>query len=161
MFNIGDYVVYKREVCLVKDYLKNHINGLDYYSLVPVSDSTLKIDIPVNNKFLKKVLTKEEVEKIINNIPNVDVIKVDDRVLEQEYKRLLKNDDYNGLIAIIKTTYLRNKTRVDNKKKISEKDDEYFKRAEKYLYTEFMIALDKSYDEIKDYVASKVEELCQ
>lgn len=161
MFNIGDYVVYRKEVCLVKDYLKEHIKGMDYYSLAPISDDTLKIDIPVNNKFLKKVLTKEEVEKIINNIPNVDIIKVEDRMIEQEYKKLLRNEDYNSLISIIKTTYLRNKNRLDNKKKISEKDDEYFKLAEKFLYTEFAVALNMTYDEVKKYVATKVEKLCQ
>lgn len=161
MFNIGDYVVYKREVCIIKDYLKKHIKGIDYYSLQPVTDNTLKIVIPIDNTNLRKVLTPNQVEEIINNIPNIESIKVDDRLLEQEYKRLIKEDDYKSLIAIIKTTYLRNKERIDHKKKISEKDDTYFKRAEKYLYTEFMIALKMSYEETEQYVIKKVEELCK
>lgn len=65
---------------------------------------------------------------------------------------------HEGLIKIIKTTYIRNKERVDNKRKIGEKDDTYFKKAEKLLYTEFSLALNMTYDETKDYVLSKVEE---
>ena len=49
----------------------------------------------------------------------------------------LKKMRYEDLIKIIKTTYLRNKERIDNNKKIGGTDDEYFKQAEKYLYNEF------------------------
>lgn len=33
--------------------------------------------------------------------------------------------------------------------------------AEKLLYTEFSVTLNKSYNETKEYVISKVEELCK
>lgn len=159
MYNVGDYVVYKKEVCLVKDYLKEYRKGLDYYSLVPLSDDSLKIILPVNSSSLKNILTKEEVDRLINNIPNIGVIEVEDRLLESEYKKLLRSDNYEGLIAIIKTTYLRNKKRLASKKKISDKDSEYFNLAERLLYTEFAVALHMSYEEVKDYVVLKVEEL--
>lgn len=115
MFKVGDFVVYRRDVCRIKDYLEKHIKDMDYYRLEPVSDNTLKIDVPVNNKYLKGVLTEIEVEEIINSIPNIEVIQVEDKMLEQEYKRLLRNDDYDSLIKIIKTTYVRNNQRLNNK----------------------------------------------
>lgn len=31
MFKIGDYVVYKKEVCRIDNYKEKHINDLDYY----------------------------------------------------------------------------------------------------------------------------------
>lgn len=161
MFKVGSYVVYKNDTCRVKEIKVNYFNNEDYYLLIPINDESLKIEVPVSNKygFIRSLLSKEEVEEILNQIPNIDIIKVDDRMIENEYKILLKNGNYLDLVKIIKTTYLRNKSRVDNNKKIGEKDSMYFKLAEKYLYTEFSVALNLSYDETKEYVISRVANL--
>ena len=82
-----------------------------------------------------------------------------DKMLENEYKRLLHEGGYDGLIKIIKTTYLRNNDRINSKKKISEKDETYFNLAEKYLYNEFAVSLGISPEEAKEYVINKVNEL--
>ena len=160
MYKIGDYVVYKRDVCKVVDYKEKHINDNDYYSLVLVFDDTLRINVRVNSGFIRNVLSKNEVEAIIDNIVNVDVIDIPDKMIENEYKRLLHDGGYEGLIKIIKTTYLRNEDRLNNKKKISEKDDNYFKLAEKYLYSELSVSLGMEFDEFKKYVIDKLKEKC-
>lgn len=46
MFNIGENVVYKHEVCNIKE-LKKGRGDVDYYTMIPFSDSTLKIELPV------------------------------------------------------------------------------------------------------------------
>ena len=158
MFNIGDFVVYKNDVCEVVAYKEKHIKGNDYYELVPILDDSLKIVVPVSNGYLRDVLSKEEAEKIIDMIPDIEVIKINDKLIENEYKRLLHEDGYEGLIKIIKTTYLRNEDRINNKRKISEKDDNYFNLAEKYLYSEFSVSLDIPYEEVKKYVINRVKE---
>lgn len=158
MFNIGDYVVYKREVCKICAYKKKFIGDKDYYSLIPVMDKSLKIEVPVNSDFIRSIIDKNTANEIIDNIVNIDVININDKLIESEYKRLLHDGGYEGLIKIIKTTYLRNNERINNKKKISEKDDNYFNLSEKYLYSEFAIALGISYDDVKDYVIKRIEE---
>ena len=160
MFEIGDFVVYKRDVCRIKKFLKNYIKENDYYELVPILDDSLKIVVPVSSHFIRGVLTKEEVDKIIDIIPYIEVIDVNDKLIESEYKKLLQDGDHIGLIKIIKTTYLRNEDRLNNKKKISEKDDNYFNLAEMYLYSEFAVALDVSFEDAKDYVVERVKEKC-
>lgn len=159
MYKIGDYLVYKRDVCRVCDIKEKYYKDLDYYILSPINDTTLKVQIPVNNIFIRNVITKEKVEEIIDSIPNVSIIAADNKSIESEYKNLLNSDKYEDLIKIIKTSYVRNKEREDNKRKISDKDKYYFDKAEKLLYSEFSIALNKSYDETKDYVISKVENI--
>lgn len=159
MFNIGDYVVYKRDVCVVTGYREKLIKDIDYYTLVPVMDDTLKIDVPINCGNIREVIDKDSANKIIDNIVNVGVIDVNDKLIENEYKRLLSVGGYDELISIIKTTYLRNSDRVSNKKRISEKDNNYFNLAEKYLYSEFAIALGMSYDEVKDYIINRVSDI--
>ena len=161
MYKVGDYVVYKREVCEVISIKEKEFMNMDYYVLVPISDNTLKIDVPVNNKmgYLRSLITKKEVEDIIKTIPNIKPIISTDRLIENEYRNLLNTNKHEDLIKIIKTTYLRNKERLDNNKKIGGKDDEYFKQAEKYLYSEFSIVLGMSYDETRKYVIEKVKEI--
>lgn len=159
MFDIGDYVVYKRDVCKIVGIKEKYYKDMDYFSLEPVFDSTLKIDVPKNSNLLRNVLSKEEVENTIDKIPTIEVIETNDKLLENEYKKLLHDGGYDGLIKIIKTTYLRNSDRLNNKKKVSEKDENYFNLAEKYLYNEFAVALEVSPEEAKEYVINKVNEL--
>lgn len=159
MFKIGDYIVYKKDVCLLKDIQMKKFNNRDYYLLEPIGDPSLKLDVLVDSPLIRSVISKEEVDSIINEIPNIDVIESDDKNIEFLYKKLLDSNDHYDLIKIIKTTYLRNKNRLDSNKKISEKDNTYFELAEKYLYNEFSIALNKSFSETKEYVISKVLEM--
>ena len=39
------------------------------------------------------------------------------------------------------------------------KDQSYFELAEDYLYNEFSIVLNKSYDDTKQYIINKIEEI--
>lgn len=71
----------------------------------------------------------------------------------------MKSGGHKDLIKIIKTAYLRNEERLEANKKISETDNNYFKKAEKILYTEFSIALNLSYEDTKEYVVNRVKVL--
>lgn len=159
MYKIDNYIIYKREVCKINDILPNYYNGNDYYILSPLSDNTLTIKVPVNNQEIRELITKEEIDKIIASIPKIDIIDASTKELEGIYKKLISNDNYEDLIKIIKTTYLRNEELVNNNKKATDKDTYYFNLAEKYLYEEFSIVLNLSYDETKEYVINKVSSL--
>ena len=158
MYKRGDYIIYLKDVCQVLDIKEKYMNDMDYYVLTPVNDNSLKLNIPINNKSLRNLISKEKIEEIINNILNIEIIKDDDKTIENTYKSLLSSANHEDLIKIIKTSYLRNQKRIDNKKKISDKDKNYFELAEKYLYNEFSIVLGLSFDETKDYVIKKVIE---
>lgn len=159
MYKIGDLVVYKRDVCRIIEYKEKYFKDKDYYSLNPIYDKSLKIDVPIDSTLLRDVISKEKAEDIINSIPYVDVIDVNDKMIESEYKRLITEGGYEGLVSVIKTTYLRNNDRLNSKRKISEKDENYFNTAEKILYGELAVALDMSIEDIKDYVIKRVNEI--
>lgn len=158
MFKEGEYVVYTRDVCKIIEIKKNHLNNKDYYSMVPINDSSLKINIPVENKLgdIRPLLSKSEVERLITIIPNIDIIDSSNKIIENEYRTLIHDNTHESLIKIIKTTYLRNKERADNKRKIGDKDHHYFKLAEKYLYNELSIVLNMSLEETKEFVIKEV-----
>lgn len=158
MYRVGEYVVYKRDVCRVKEIKKNHLNNKDYYVLIPIDDESLIIDVPVDNRcgYIRNLLSREDVEKIILSIPNIPIIESDTKNIENEYKRLLTSFKHEDLIKIVKTTYLRNKERLEKNKKSGDKDNLYFKKAEKYLYNEFGLVLGMSFEEVKNYIIDKV-----
>ena len=158
MFKINDYLVYRKEVCKVTE-IKEYKNDFLYYVITPINDTSLRNEVPTDLTVIIPLISKIEIQKIIEEIPNIKEIVENDRLLENKYKELLKSGTYNDLITIIKTTYLRNETRDKEKKKRSEKDTTYFNLEEKYLYTEFSVVLGKSYEDTKKYVISKVKEI--
>lgn len=161
MFNVNDFLVYKKEVCRVKEIKENSLDKSSYYVLIPVTDESLKIEVPTANRLghLRNLISIEEIDNIIKKIPSIKIIEENDRFIENEYKELLKSGTFEDLITIIKTTYLRNKARENTKRKLSDKDNTYFILAEKYLYTEFSIVLNKSYEDTKKYVEDEVRKL--
>lgn len=162
MFKKGQYVMYKTDVCTVKDIKKNKYNNLECYELEPVFDKTLKVSVPTNNKngYLRKLLTKKEALDLIKQIPKVDVIETENKNIENDYLNLLHTKSHLDLIKVIKTTYLRNKQRKEAKRSIGQKDDAYFKMAEKCLYEELSVVFNLSYDDTKNYVIKKIKEEC-
>jgi CarD family transcriptional regulator len=164
MYNIGDYLIYRRNVCKVVDIKKSHLNDKNYYVLVPSNDESLKIDVPIVNKcsYMRNLISREEVEELIDKIPTIGIMEtneINDRFMGNEYKNLINTGTHENLIKIIKTTYLKNKERIDNKKKTRELENTYFKLAEKYLYSELSIVLGMSYEDTKNYVVARVTKL--
>lgn len=146
-----DYIVYRKETCKIIEKEDG------YYKLVPVNDTSIKYKVPVDSNFLKKVITKEEIDRLLLEIPEINTIDLGEKQIEQEYKELMKSGTHEDLVKIIKTSYLRNQIRIINNKRISEIDDEYFRRAEKYLYEEIGIVLNLSFENTKEYIINKLK----
>ena len=162
MYKENDYLVYKRDVCRVREVKQNKMNGNLSYILIPINDESLIIEAPADNRmgFIRDVISKEDAENLIKKIPEIESLEnIDDKYIEKTYKELLYNGNLEDLIKIIKTTYLRNDARIKSNKKISDKDKTYFEKAEEYLYNELSISLGMSFVDTKNYIIDKVNEL--
>lgn len=161
MFKEGEIVVYKKEVVKIIGTKINSLNNIRYYILVPINDDSLKIDVPVDNRLghIRPLMTKKEVKELVKKIPTISVIETTNKLIENDYRILLNEGSHESLIKIIKTAYLRNKERVDNNKKIGDKDNHYFELAEKYLYTEISYVLKVDYEKAKEYINKEVEKI--
>lgn len=161
MFQIGDYVVYKREVCKIKQIKEKFFYNNDYYILNPISDDSLVINVPVDNKLglLRSIISKSEALNLIELIPKIEINYSDDKMIENEYKKLLNSNKLEDIVKVIKMTYLRNDKRATQGKKLSEKDELYFKKAEDILYNELSISLGMTYEDVKDYIISKASKI--
>lgn len=156
MYKINDYVIYKREVCIVKNLKK--INNQDYYTLENKEDSSLKISIPVSqeHQLLRSLTTFEEISNTLDHINEIAPLDINERNLEEQYKSLLQGSTIKDLIKIIKTTYIRNEIRKSNHKPLSDKDTNYQELAEQFLFNEIAYAMNISYDAAKELVFNKL-----
>lgn len=150
MFKIGEYIIYKRDLCKIKN-----IEG-EYYTLSSIQDESLVIKVPISNKFknLRYPLSKKEAQTLITKIPSIEVLNITDKLLENTYRELMKTNNHEDLIKIIKTTYLRNKERINKGKKVGDKDLTFFNKAETLLYNELAYSLNMTYEECKNYITN-------
>ena len=91
MFKVNDFLIYNKDVCKVKEIKEKLFKDIDYYVLESISDSSLKIQIPTTSEKIRNLITIEELNTIINNIPNISIIKENDRLIENTYKTINKN----------------------------------------------------------------------
>lgn len=155
MFNIGDFIVYKRDVCKVIDI--KEIKGYKYYTLESLSDSSLRISLPVDTDAIRSIINPVDAVSIIENVNNIELCNAtNDKALEQIYKKLLISDNCMDLVKVIKTTYLRNKKRSNSGKKIGSMDSFYYEQACKKLFQELTISLNLSEDKVADYLISSI-----
>jgi len=164
MFKIGDTVVHKHDICKITKLEKDYRLDEDYYTLIPINDSTLVIHTPVSNKLklIRNVISKEAAKSLIKSADSINTIEfVDIRALENQYAALFNSGNHEDLVKIIKTTYLRKQEKLENGKKMNEKDKNYFNLAEKILYTELSFALGKTYAETKECFKNTATELAK
>ena len=156
MYKIKDYVIYKREVCVVKDLKK--INNQDYYTLENKEDTSLKISIPVSQEtqLLRHLATFNEISNTLDHINDIPTLNINERNLEEQYKLLLQGTTIENLIKIIKTAYIRNEIRKNNHKHLSDTDTSYQELAEQFLFNEIAYAMNISYDAAKELVFNKL-----
>lgn len=159
MYKVGEYVVFKRDVCKVSKIKEDYLQGKDYYLLNPILDESLKIEIPIDCIGLRDLISKDDINTIIKKIPDIEIISANIRQIDNEYKALMNSGRHEDLIKVIKTSYLRNKEKTDNNKRIGDKENNFLKQAEKYFYSELSIVLGLNYDETKEYVKNEVEKL--
>lgn len=149
MFNINDYIVYKGDVSVISDI--KIIRDNKYYIIYLLNDSSLKINLPIDSKFIRSLVSYEDAVNLIESIPKFNVVNAgNDKALEICYKKLLNSDVLEDLVVILKTTYLRNKKRLDNGKKVGLVDTTYYDEASKKLFLELSISMNLNIDVIEN-----------
>ncbi len=165
MFEKGEYVVSgNKGVCVVEDITTLDISGVDkerkYYILKPVymAGSTVYVPVDTADGSLRRVLSHEEADRLIEGIPEIPLINIsNDKLLEQEYKGCMRTNDCAEWVRIIKTIYLRKQKRLAAGRKVTALDAKYYRLAEDNLYGELAVSLQMSRGEVENYIASAIE----
>ncbi len=160
MFSIGQYVICgNKGVCTVEDITTLDISGVDkakkYYILKPkyVTASTVYVPVDSAMSSMRNILTKEEAQGLIKEIPEIPVLKIEsEKLVEQEYKACMKSNCSREWVKLIKTIYLRNQKRLEAGRKETAVDSKYFRIAEENLYGELAVALEMERREVYNYI---------
>ncbi len=164
MFEVGEYIVYgSNGVCRVENIGPMELAGVSrdrlYYTLIPNGQKDGKIYTPVDNEkvVMRRVLSEEEARALIDEIKDMDTIWVsDEKRRENIYKEVIHQCDSREWVKIIKTLYLRKRSRIAEGKKVTAVDERYLKIAEENLYGELAVALRMEKDGMADYIKSYI-----
>lgn len=165
MFQVGDFIIYGPQgVCKVTDIGYMDLLGIPkdrlYYTLEPCRVLGGKIFTPVDNRkaVIRPVISRDEALKLIDDMENIEILWVpDERKREYTYKDAIRKCDCRELIKIMKTTYLRKKSRAAAGKKVTAGDEKYLHMAEESLYGEFAVALDMEVAQVKKFISDKMK----
>lgn len=163
MFNVGDYVIYgSKGVCRVEKIGKSP-TGSDnrlYYTLAPEYIKGSTVFTPVDNTkvVLRGLISKEEAEKLVGDIPSIESLWVEsDKERENEFKNILARCIPREIIKMIKNIYQRKIERLAEGKKVTVSDERYFKMAEDSLYGELAISLGMDREKVKEFISERLE----
>ncbi len=165
VFKINDLVMYGGSgVCVIEGIGVPNISGIDntrqYYFLKPLysQDSTICSPVDNNRVVMRKLITREETQKLIDQIPDMEAIwEENDKVREEKYLESLHAYSCYEWLRIIKTLNLRMEERMQHKKSVGEKDQRYMRMAEDLLYGELAISLDLPKDQVGAYLQSQAK----
>jgi CarD family transcriptional regulator len=161
MFSVGDRIIYgKTGVCTVVDIgtldSDNIDNSAMYYTLHPHFESSI-IFAPVDGNIIptRKILTKHEVDKLIDIIPRVRVDRFHAgsvNELTQHYKNYFNANDCADLIELTMSIYAKKQGG-----KFGAIDKKFMKQAENLLFGEFAAVLGIKPTDVPAYIESKIE----
>lgn len=105
-------------------------------------------------------MSKAEAEAFVDGINDIDALTInDERKIELEYKKTVNTCDPVELVRMIKTISGRMSRRQSEGKKMTAADMKYIHIAEESLCGELAISLDMDKSEVKNYIATKVDDM--
>ncbi len=167
MYNVNDIIVYGSvgvfkitSISQMDNDLGNESEKKSYYVLSSLfNNETVYVPIDNPNIFIRSVISKENAEKLIDNIPNISVQAYHSRNLQQlseHYKNAFKSHNCEDLIELVMSIHLKKQNAKQNKKRIGQIDEKFMKKAENLLYEELSVSLGIPKDQVSEYISSRV-----
>lgn len=165
MYQKGELIVYgSTGVCRVEDIgpLKGAggVKGTrEYYTLSPLFGSGIIYTPADTNIFMRPVLSREQVEQLIDRLPELEEKEVDVsnlRALTEHYHAAFESHQCEDLLRLIKALYQRGQRTVRQGRRQGLTELSYRKRAEELVHGEFAVALGIDYDQVPGYIASRI-----
>lgn len=160
MFNVGEIIVYGTEgVFVVSEYTKSPIDKNDdrvFYLLKPIygSESNI-ICTPADNDRVKMraVMTADEAKCVIARMPEIEPLYVEhEKKRRLAYKEAMSDANIDNYVSVIKSVDQKREDCIKNRKRLSESDAEYEKRAKFCLYGELSVALGIGFNDVEKFI---------
>ena len=163
MFKIGEKIVNRSgKVCEVIDIEEADYGvGLKtYYVLSPcfTNNNSLVLHIPVEQEStLRKVMNKDDVERLILSIPDIEVIWITNpKIRKTKFKELYTSGEPKETLRLIKSFVKRKDEFKNDKKTLSFTDENFLTEIKTNLYYEISLALNLSFDQVDELISNKL-----
>ena len=164
LFSIGDKMIYSSEgVYFVKEFTTSPLDKNDtrqFYVLCPVYASACNTIItPVGNDkvAMRPIMSREEALEFICKIPDIPTLTVErEKERREVYKKALASATPEAFVSIIKTVMGRREIFLKAKKRLSESDNDYERKAKFCLGGELASALDIPFDKVESFILEKI-----
>ena len=164
MFSIGEKIIYGSEgVFTVHDYSASPVDKNDtrkFYILHPVHGPAGNIIYtPVDNSNVKMraVMSRDEAIEFIDSMPSIPLLTVErEKNRRETYRIALASASVDKYVSIIKTVMVRRAEMIENKKRLSESDSDYEKKAKFCLHGELSVALGMPFEKVEEYIKDRL-----
>lgn len=163
-FKLDEHVMYSSGgICIYKGTAEKCFDGKtkhEYIVLAPIENERSLYYVPENmaQQKIRKLMTREEIISLIDEIPSIEPCscgeKNDRKAL---FSSVLKSDDAERIISLIKSLYLRQQNRSRSGKRLSGSEEAAMKNAEKMIYQEIGLVLGIKQEMVKDYICERIE----
>ncbi len=164
MLKVNDIVLYgSAGACRVTDFCKKRIAGEDHdYAVLETQAAPITtIYLPLENKVLmgkiKPVLSREQMLRMIREIPTLDAPWIEDQEQRKlQYREALSGCDRIDLVRLVKTLYARQEEQRGQGRKLHSADERAFREAQRMLHNEIAFVLQISPDEVPALISAEL-----
>lgn len=161
MYEVDTFVRYGANgVFRIKEIITKKLSARErknYYVLEGMFGVETKITTPVDNPHLRAIISRNEVDALIEQMPRIPTTWQDDkRTRTEAFKSMIASNDVASLAQVIKTIYLKQEEKAKEKKQLSEDDLTILKQAEEILCEEISLTTGIAKEQVTPYILSKV-----
>ncbi len=166
MFELGNVVMHPSAgVCRIADIREEKFTEKKrmYYVLNPIEEmnrSTIYVPVDTEKVQLRKLLTKEEIETVIEKATQNEIEWITNpNFRKAEYTELLHSGDLSKVIALIVCLHKQKVKLFADGKKYPANDERILHEAERKIYQEFSHALKIKKEEIPQYIMNSMKRI--
>lgn len=154
----GEYVIYNGvEVCKVGDNVLREFDGkkAEYMTLYPTDiNTTIYIPADKSDTLLRPMLSREELLKIIDMIPDINEHGCDNSI---DFSEAVKSGDHKSILTVMSSIYARGQKRARDGKMLFKTDRRNFDIAKKIIDNEIAYSFGIKPSEVEKFISVRVE----
>ncbi len=165
-FEKSDHIVYDNAgVCFIEDITAKKFDYWDNericYVLRPIGNPGSFVYVPVDNekltKKMRRIMSKEEIDTILDNVRTQYIIWPDDRRTRMErFKEILYAKNQQDMLMLASCIYTKKKELAACGKKLSSSDEMILKETERFVNEEFSFSLKLSTGQVAAYIQERL-----
>ncbi len=160
MFKINDTVVHTgMGVCKITEIKSENFAKLgtrQFYVLKPIYDNnqtTVYVPVDSDKIVLKKLLSEEEIEKLLSEIDFSKSIWIENDVVRKEkFSQILKSGERTEIILLIKELHLQLEEREKTGKRLHIADEKILREAEKLIHQELAFSMNIEVEQVAEFI---------